>query len=100
MPKMRESEIEAKLKEMVEDKGGLYYKFTSPAKRGVPDRLVIFDVELWFFVELKSEEGSLEPWQEREIKRLKDRGVKVFVVNDLEGVWYIGRWIDFQQSGK
>lgn len=97
---MRESKLEAKLKEMIEGKGGEYYKFTSPARRGVPDRLVIFSVDLWFFVELKSEEGQLEPWQEREIRRLKDRGVKVFVVNDLESVWYIGRWIDFHRSEK
>jgi VRR-NUC domain len=97
---MLEKEIESKLKDLIESKGGEYYKFTSPARRGVPDRLVIFDVDLWFFVELKSEEGELEPWQEREIRKLKDRGVKVFVINDLDGVWYIGRWIDFQKGGK
>lgn len=97
---MRESEVEAKLKTMIEEKGGEYYKFTSPARRGVPDRLVIFSADLWFLVELKSESGDLEPWQEREIRRLKDRGVKVFVVRDLEDIWYIGRWLDFHGDGK
>ena len=97
---MRESEIEAAFKKMVEEKDGLYYKFTSPSRVGVPDRLVLFDVDLWFFVEFKSEEGHLEPWQDREIRRLRDRGVKVFVVNDMEGVWYIGRWVDYHRSEK
>jgi hypothetical protein len=97
---MRESQLEAKLKALIESKGGEYYKFTSPARRGVPDRLVIFSEDLWFFVELKAEDGALESWQEREIRRLKDRGVKVFVVNDLDSMWYIGRWIDHHRSEK
>lgn len=51
--------------------------------RGCPDYLFYGHGEL-FFMEFKSPEGDLEPWQVREIKKMRDEGVKVFVVDSID----------------
>jgi len=38
---MRESKIETHLREQIEAIGGLCYKFVSPGRRNVPDRIVL-----------------------------------------------------------
>lgn len=51
---MRESEIERYLKKQVETNGGKCWKWVSPGRRGVPDRIVIMPGGVVAFVELKS----------------------------------------------
>jgi hypothetical protein len=41
---MLEKDIEAHLVARVKAKGGIAYKFTSPQRRSVPDRLVLLDI--------------------------------------------------------
>jgi len=41
---MLEKQIEAYLVERVKEAGGIAYKFTSPQRRSVPDRLVLLDI--------------------------------------------------------
>lgn len=60
---MLEKQVEAYLIKRVKALGGVAYKFTSPAHRGVADRVVCLpDGQTWF-VELKTEGGKLSPLQ-------------------------------------
>lgn len=76
---VRESEIEAHLVKRVRQAGGLSYKFVSPGRSGVPDRLVILDGVV-FFVEVKAPGGKLSALQDRELKRIRDAGINALVV--------------------
>lgn len=42
--KLREADVEAHLCAEVKARGGLPYKFTSPSRRSVPDRLCLFPI--------------------------------------------------------
>jgi len=58
-----EKQIEAYLVKRVKALGGVAYKFTSPAHRGVADRVVCLpDGQTWF-VEVKTDGGRLSPLQ-------------------------------------
>lgn len=60
---MRESTIEKYFVAQVKAIGGMAYKFTSPAHRGVADRIVCLpDGQTWF-VELKAPNGRLSELQ-------------------------------------
>lgn len=50
---MLEKEIEAHLVRRVKEAGGIAYKFTSPQRRSVPDRLVLMPGGRALFVECK-----------------------------------------------
>jgi hypothetical protein len=82
--KMLEKDIERKMCEMIKQRGGLTYKFTSPNNLGVPDRLVITPNGAVWFVELKAERGRLAKMQQFQIAELKKRGANVRVVYGLE----------------
>ena len=60
---MLEKQIEAHLVKRVKALGGVAYKFTSPAHRGVADRVVCLPDGSTWFVELKTEGGRLSPLQ-------------------------------------
>jgi hypothetical protein len=60
---VKESTIEKHLVTQVKALGGMAYKFTSPAHRGVADRVVCLpDGQTWF-VELKAPGGRLSELQ-------------------------------------
>jgi len=81
---MKESQIERKVCDYVKSKGGLAYKFTSPQRRSVPDRLFILPGGRVVFVEFKRPGGKLTSGQEREIQRLKDLDCAVHVAWSVE----------------
>ena len=60
---MLEKQVEAYLIKRVKDLGGRAYKFTSPAHRGVADRVVCLPDGSTWFIELKTESGRLSPLQ-------------------------------------
>lgn len=62
----------------------LVYKFTSPNRRSVPDRLFVTKNALIFFVEFKATGKKLTKLQMREFDRLTNHGVCIAVVNDIE----------------
>jgi hypothetical protein len=75
--------VEKYLIERVEACGGMIEKFTSPGKRGVPDRIVTwprYGFATIHFVELKTIGGKLESWQERDHERRMKLGAFVFVI--------------------
>ena len=68
--------------------GGIAYKFASPSRRGVPDRLIVLPGGRVMFVEVKAPGGRLSKLQEFEIARLRSLGASVVViwsVNEIAG---------------
>lgn len=79
---MRESEIERYLKKQVETNGGKCWKWVSPGRRGVPDRIVIMPGGVVAFVELKAPGKKERPDQEHVQKILRDLGCHVYSAVD------------------
>jgi sugar/nucleoside kinase (ribokinase family) len=80
-----EKEIEAHLVAGVKDAGGIAYKFTSPNRRSVPDRIVCYSGQA-VFVELKAPGKHPTPAQLREHERLRNCGMQVEVIDTIGGV--------------
>lgn len=83
---MLEKHIEAHLVVRVKALGGIAYKFTSPQRRSVPDRLVCMPGGDMCFVELKAPGKKPTPLQEREHEKLRALGFVVHVIDSKEGV--------------
>lgn len=81
---MLESQIETAVCEYAKSKGHLVYKFTSPARAAVPDRLMIHPTGFVYFIEFKATGKVPTPQQEREHMRLKNQNVAVYVVDSIE----------------
>ena len=78
---MKEKQIEEYLRDQVKKElKGIAYKFTSPNRRAVPDRLCIVDGHC-FFVECKATDKFLTDAQRREADRLNELDQWVYVVN-------------------
>jgi hypothetical protein len=78
-----EKEIEARVCEYARSKGVLAYKFTSPARAAVPDRLFIAQDGRMWFCEFKAAGKKPTPAQEREHTRLREQKVNVFVIDNV-----------------
>lgn len=101
-PKARESVIEAHLVKRVAQLGGHAYKWVSPGRVGVPDRIVMLpdrygpesDRAGWpihrpprtIFVELKATGQEPKPHQLREHERLRALGQTVVVIDSIEQI--------------
>jgi hypothetical protein len=84
---MREKYVEEKLRDEVKKLGGIAYKFESPGNNGVPDRIVILPTGIIKLVELKKPKGGrLSKLQIFQHKRLKDLGVHVHVISNIDEV--------------
>lgn len=83
---MRESTVEKHLVDRVRERGGRAYKFVSPGRRNVPDRLVLLPGGRPYFVETKAPEKSLRPGQARERRRIEALGFEVVVAKTKEEV--------------
>ena len=84
---MKESTIEKHLVTQVKALGGMAYKFTSPAHRGVADRVVCLpDGQTWF-VELKAPGGRLSELQkifQSDMARMNQRYVCLWNKEQVE----------------
>lgn len=80
---MLEKQIESAVCDYAKTKGLLVYKFTSPARAAVPDRMFVKPNGTIFFVEFKR--GGQKPTdaQDREHTRLRNHNVDVFVIDDV-----------------
>ncbi|MGG2044866.1 hypothetical protein [Burkholderia gladioli] len=83
---MLEKTVEAYLVERVRALGGTAYKFTSPARASVPDRIVILPPGRIFFVEVKRPGGKLTRGQEREHEHLRRLGADVRVLDSIGAI--------------
>lgn len=70
----RENQIEKYFVQTVARMGGMAYKFTSPAHRGVSDRIACLPGGVVWFVELKAPGGRLSPLQKLFAARMKELG--------------------------
>ena len=81
-----ERDVERRLVEGIKALGGIAYKFTSPQRRSVPDRLCVLPGGKMVFVECKRPGGKVTGAQAREIARLKVLGHWATVVHSYEEV--------------
>jgi hypothetical protein len=92
-----EKQIESKVCDYAKERGLLVYKFTSPARAAVPDRLFILPSGKAFFVEFKREGEKATPAQEREHHRLRQHKVSVWVIdNVVDGKAMVDLMVDWQ----
>lgn len=80
---MLEKQIEKKVCDYAKERGMLVYKFTSPARAAVPDRLFVCPDGRMFFIEFKREGEKPTGPQEREHLRLREHNVHVFVIDKV-----------------
>lgn len=83
-----ERDLEAYGKKQLQGIGCLVYKFSSPAKRGVPDQLVITPTGFAIFIEYKhpNKQGKLSKLQKIEIQKLRKNGAYVLVCNSTDQI--------------
>jgi hypothetical protein len=80
---MLEKQIEAKVCAYAKERGLLVYKFTSPARAAVPDRMFVLPSGKIFFCEFKRSGEKPTQAQEREHHRLRQHKVVVYVIDDV-----------------
>lgn len=89
LPKLKkpdplEKEIEKKVCDHAKKLGCLVYKFTSPQRRSVPDRLFILPAGKGvFFIEFKRKGCKPTEGQNTEIAKIDKQGIAVFVVDNV-----------------
>ena len=88
---MLERDIEKRLVTGVRALGGRAYKFISPGRDGVPDRIVILPGGKIIFVELKAERGRLSPLQRDQLEILDELGCNTTV---LKGAEMVNRFLE------
>lgn len=88
MAYIREDSVEQHLVKEVKKAGGIAYKFVSPGKRSVPDRIVLLPGGRLVFVECKAPGKPPRADQLREHERLRALGFTVVVLDskNLEGI--------------
>jgi hypothetical protein len=79
-----EKDIEKRVCDYAKSLKILCYKFTSPSRSHVPDRLFITDMGEVFFVEFKRRGQKPTLAQEVEIAKIRKTGIQVFVIDDVE----------------
>jgi len=82
---MLEKQIETAVCDYAKTKGILTYKFTSPSRAAVPDRLFINKHGTVWFCEFKREGKKETVAQAREHTRLRNQKVNVFVIDNVAG---------------
>ena len=82
---MREREIEHKLRREVEKRGGRCFKFLSSVS-GVPDRILLLPGGLVIFVELKKEGEKPRKLQEVQMRKIRELGFRVRVVDSEQRI--------------
>lgn len=80
---MLEKEIENRVCQYAREKGWLAYKFSSPSRVGVPDRIFISPTGKIIFIEFKRKGMKPTPVQEREHDHLIRHNCVVKVVDNV-----------------
>jgi hypothetical protein len=87
---MLERDIERYLVKRVEALGGKAYKFVSPGRAGVADRIVCLPNGETWFVEIKTEGGRLSALQKvfaEDMMRLNQRYLVVWNKEQIDEIW-------------
>lgn len=83
---IRESQIEDYLCRRIKKLGGRAYKFTSPGRRSVPDRLCMLPRGMVVLVEVKAPGKKSTPKQAKEQEYLRSLGFRVEVLDTHDAV--------------
>jgi len=88
-----EKDIERHLVRRVAARGGVAYKWVSPGRVGVADRIVMLPGGRVWFVELKTVKGRLSPLQKIFAADMARMGMNYLVLKSKEEVdqWILGR---------
>ncbi len=81
---MLESRLQEKCVQEAKERGILVFKTVAVGRRGYPDLTLHFRGGITVLVELKTPTGKLSALQARLIRELKDYGVCVRVIDNLE----------------
>jgi hypothetical protein len=76
----KERKVELYLSQKIQALGGRAYKWISPGRRGVPDRICVLPKSLVIFVETKAPGGTTSELQNKELEYLKYLGHLAFVI--------------------
>ena len=87
----KENRVERRLIDGVKALGGITFKFISPGRAGVPDRVVILPGGTVHFVELKARGGRASALQQRVLAKLRRMDVTALV---LTGIDEVERYLD------
>lgn len=79
-----EGKVQAHLQRRFKAIGGLVRKISYEGRRGCPDLFIVLPGGVVVMVEVKKPGGIPEPHQTREIVRLRQRGVPVYVIDTIE----------------
>lgn len=82
---MRESVIEKAVCDYARRRGCLVYKFTSPARSAVPDRIIVAPTGQTGFLEFKAPGKKPTRCQSHEIERLKANNAKADWSDNIDG---------------
>ena len=85
-----EKDIERYLVRRVAERGGVAYKWVSPGRVGVADRIVMLPGGRVWFVELKTVKGRLSPLQKVFAADMARMGMNYLVIKSKEEV---DQWI-------
>ena len=77
---MLEKEIERYLVRRIVEHGGVAYKWVSPGRAGVADRIVLLPGGVVWFVEIKTATGRLSPWQKLFAAEMRRMGMNYIVI--------------------
>ena len=80
---MIENDIEKYLVRRIKSIGALCYKFTSPGTRGVPDRIILYQGDV-FFAELKRPGGKPRKDQLKIMEKFNDQMIPIFIIDTKE----------------
>jgi len=75
-----ERDIERYLVRRVAERGGVAYKWVSPGRVGVADRIVLLPGNVVWFVELKTPTGKLSPLQQVFAADMRRMGMNYIVI--------------------
>ncbi len=81
---MSEKHVEKQLINRIKSMGGIAFKFTSPGRRSVPDRLCLLPGGRVLFIECKAPGKRPTALQTREHERLRALGFDVLIIDSKE----------------
>lgn len=88
-----ESQVEAKIVAYARSKGCLVYKFSSPARRGVPDRIIIAPGGKVLFLEIKRPGKHPTELQLREMRLLREQGCRAEWTDSAQDGYHFVDWL-------
>lgn len=83
---MAERDVEARLVKGVRKLGGSCFKWVSPGRVGVPDRIVLLPCGVVAFVEVKDDGGETSAVQQITLREIRNLGHNVYVLYGADDV--------------